>query len=90
MTGTPRDSNPSGGYSANLGVLARGQAGTSPRSLLIPAAVPTGRSGPPPPWGLPGFLCLAQQLRKMLEMPGAAPRASDEAKYQKGSGRSVG
>lgn len=40
-------SNPSGSYSANLSILARGQAGTKLCSLLlIPIVVPTGLCRP--------------------------------------------
>lgn len=65
VIGMQRFSNPSGSYSANLSILARGQAGTKSRSLLfIPSAVPTGLSRPPTPQDLSALLCSAQQLRK--------------------------
>lgn len=44
-----RFSNPSGSYSVNLCILARGQAGTKSGSLLlIPSAVSAGLGSPSP------------------------------------------
>lgn len=78
VIGMQRFSNPSGSYSANLSILARGQAGTKSRSLLfIPSAVPTGLSRPPTPQDLSALLCWLNSSGKTLEMPVATPRASD-------------
>lgn len=62
----PRFSNnPSGNDSANLRILARGQAETKSCSLLlIPSVVPTGLGQSPALQDLPVLFCLAQQVKK--------------------------
>lgn len=63
-------SNPSGSYSANLSILARGQAGTKLRSLLlIPIAVPTGLGRPPALQICRGCSAGLNGSGKALEMP---------------------
>lgn len=82
--------NPSGSYSANLGILARRQAGTkSCFSLLIPNAVPTGLGRPPALEISQDSSASLDGSGKPLEMPLDDLRASDMARHQEGSGMCV-
>lgn len=83
-------SNPSGSYSANLSILARGQAGTKLCSLLlIPSVVPTGLGRPPALQICQGYSAGLDGSGKALEMPLAIPGASDTARHQDGPGMSM-
>lgn len=88
----PRFSNnPSGSDSANLSILARGQAETKSCSLLlIPSVVPTGLGQPPALQDLSVLLCLAEQVKKALRNATSCPRASGMARHQKGPGLTAG
>lgn len=82
--------NPSGSYSANLRILARGQAGTKLCSLLlIPNAVPTGLGRLPALEISQGSSSGLNCSKKPLEMPLHDLRASDTARNQEGPGMCV-
>lgn len=81
--------NPSGSYSANLSILARGQAGTESRSLNPQGS--SNRTQQTPAHGI--CWCRSAWLNgseKMLEMLLAARWASDMARHQKRPGMCVG
>lgn len=78
-------SNPSGSYSANLGILARGQAGTKSRSLN-PRCSSDWTQQTPAHGIRQSHSAWLKGSGKTLEMLLAACWASDMARHQKGPG----